>query len=156
MAEWRGGLEHPWGISGGSESKWLSHCNHWRPCSRPMPATIPKPLWHQPSLAPHAVQWVLLVCHGEDGCDVWALDAVWKKQAWPEIFGFRKGRLDFAGEQVSDRLLPYSSCSPLQPHSHGHHLLCTLRKKKMCPFGKRWHPAPTLGSEANGMLGEEG
>lgn len=62
-------------------------------------------------LAPHALQWVLLVCHGADECDVWALDALWKKQAWPEIFGFGKEHLDFAEEQVFEGLLSYPSCS---------------------------------------------
>lgn len=35
---------------------------------------------------------------GMMGCDIWALDALWKKQMWPESAGDDKGHLAFVGE----------------------------------------------------------
>lgn len=93
--------------------------------------------------------WCCQFATGMMACNIWALDALWKKQAWPESSGDEKGHLAFVGEQTFEGLSPCPSA--LQSPSSLYH----AGKKCIC-FGKCEHPAPTSDLGASGMFEEEG
>lgn len=68
------------------------------------PETSPQPIpcQHQTRCSPHHISMFRGECFqfatGMMGCDIWALDALWKKQMWPESAGDDKGHLAFVGE----------------------------------------------------------
>lgn len=113
MAEQEGGLEHLWGLCNGNRSKWLGHCSQRHPQSHPMPAPILKllqQLWFSVLCG-----WCCWFATRRRECSIWALGALWTKQAWPERFEVEKGHLPFAGEQPFEGISPLH---PLLPRSH--------------------------------------
>lgn len=98
MAEREGGLGHPGDISDGRIA-----------ASRDIPTAAP--CQHQTHCGPrHPSVFHDGCCQfatGMIGCDIWALDALWKRQAWPERFGDEKGHLAFVGEQAFEGVSSY-------------------------------------------------
>lgn len=98
MAEREGGLGHPGDVSDGRIA-----------ASRDIPTAAP--CQHQTHCGPrHPSVFHNGCCQfatGMMGCDIWALDALWKRQAWPERFGDEKGHFAFVGEQAFEGVSPY-------------------------------------------------
>lgn len=131
--------------------------NGWIAVAKDIPAAVPCQHSSQNRCSIDCL-WLSMVDaaglpQGGRGCNIWALGAIWKKQAWPERFGVEKRHWAFAGEQPFEGVSPYSPCSPgpIQPRSLGFHLLCTLHRGKMCPclLGEALAPSshPGLGGE---------
>lgn len=89
-------------------------------------------------------------CHfGMIGCDIWALDALWKRLRDLKGLGMRRGTWLLQGS----RHLKGSPLIPLLPSPHP---ASVTQEKKSIFLGKWWHPAPSPDLGVSGIFEEEG